>query len=563
MNDQKNMLGIEKRWTQLQCRVLKLRDRLDSLSAAAGRWVLVPKIDRSLLAFFLAFTFFWMWLELHGLLGNSFSPDSYAFFLLGQNIFDGLGFSSFSLRDFYIDVAWPIPSRSFPPLYPLLVGLTDFVFSSRIQSGVGLNLFLLFATLFTFAFLSRSLSKSHWFFLSLSFLLFFDLNKPYQYELGAARSIPLMILLYLLFLFFFLKSLEEEAGTRKNTILCSASLCALLLSRFDQMPFCLAVLAMTPFIYRVKGTQFNRGIKKGATIAIVFVLLYLPWGVRNTVQFGTPWASDNAITAKSTHESIVQMTYWKKGEYPPSLFEEPKVWLKQRISYLKRNWKKFNKSTHHIVYYVPLLVLAFWATFTTSQRLVLFLGLLNALFTFAAISLTPYGDLRYFSLVHLNLILALGLCVTNLLKVTSGRLSMFVAGVTIVVCLVTLPFHDRELRSKASDLFSGRFIAHDVDRKQRFYDKLVSHMEQHLSSNTLLAVPRPEEWTYFTKSRTTWLPRNGSQTEHLVAWLKKFEVDFLVLGKKEEQALKLTSVAIDENQGVRLLDAKQVIADHD
>ncbi|MDP1108695.1 hypothetical protein, partial [Klebsiella pneumoniae] len=67
--------------------------------------------------------------------GHQFSPDSYGNFLIGRNLFHGLGFTSPSARDLFVPPVYPVVSRSFPPLYPVLVGAVDRLTGAGIASG--------------------------------------------------------------------------------------------------------------------------------------------------------------------------------------------------------------------------------------------------------------------------------------------------------------------------------------------------------------------------------------------------------------------------------------------
>ena len=56
--------------------------------------------------------------------GYDYSRDTYGYYLVSKNIFSGEGFSSSALRDFYLtNFDNFFPTRSFPPLWPTLIGL--------------------------------------------------------------------------------------------------------------------------------------------------------------------------------------------------------------------------------------------------------------------------------------------------------------------------------------------------------------------------------------------------------------------------------------------------------
>src|SRR4051812_6121571 len=68
-----------------------------------------------------------LWGSLVPILGHVYSPDGYAYQLIGRAIFSRQGFSTISMRDLNWSDHLPMPSRSFPPEWPFIVGLADWV----------------------------------------------------------------------------------------------------------------------------------------------------------------------------------------------------------------------------------------------------------------------------------------------------------------------------------------------------------------------------------------------------------------------------------------------------
>ncbi|MDD5310100.1 MAG: hypothetical protein PHU25_22510, partial [Deltaproteobacteria bacterium] len=111
------------------------------------------------LAAFACFGLVWGWTRLNASPVDLFSPDSYACYLIGKNLFSGHGFSTFAIRDLHDTPAWPLPSRSFAPVLPFLVGLVDWLGGLGINSGVVVNWVFFLGTLITVSFLGRALDK--------------------------------------------------------------------------------------------------------------------------------------------------------------------------------------------------------------------------------------------------------------------------------------------------------------------------------------------------------------------------------------------------------------------
>ena len=171
--------------------------------------------------------------------GFAYSPDSYAYYLIGTNFTSGFGFASQAIRDFYLQITpeFYLPSRSFPPLMPILIGLCDKFFSKGISSGLFVNIFVLLAMIHTHFLLSRKISGKY--FLLIFLALPFFLNKTnFVDEVISGRSIPLVAFFYSLIVLI----ISHQNITRYKAFLLGSLIGMLYLTRFDSLIYCLILL---------------------------------------------------------------------------------------------------------------------------------------------------------------------------------------------------------------------------------------------------------------------------------------------------------------------------------
>ncbi|MCB0360477.1 MAG: hypothetical protein KDD44_12600, partial [Bdellovibrionales bacterium] len=129
----------------------------------------------------------WCWAQLLPELGNTYSPDSYALSMLGSALWRDGNYASLGVRDSYGLVQWPSPSRSFPPLFPLLLGPVQYLTGSGIHAGTVLNLGLLPAVLILFCYLGQKRLGVPPPLVLLAFALFFSGFENFQEEIVAGR----------------------------------------------------------------------------------------------------------------------------------------------------------------------------------------------------------------------------------------------------------------------------------------------------------------------------------------------------------------------------------------
>ena len=260
--------------------------------------------------------------------GTEYSPDSFAYMILGNNIFSGFGFVSQAIRDFYATNSANFfnSSRSFPPLWPLVVGGLDKLTAKGITASLIANIFVLLLLFHVYFVLCKKiLPRTYWvaFALLLYFLINNDSPDSFVAEIVSGRSIPLALLFFLCVCLL----LSNDELSRSKQVFLGMCLGGLYLVRFDSLIFSIFVII---YVTIIKPLWLR-------TVLISFILLLLPWLLRNVFTFGQPLASDNFLTVFSTFQSITQIA-WFDGDIPVWL-KEPNLWAVQRVGNVLANTK--------------------------------------------------------------------------------------------------------------------------------------------------------------------------------------------------------------------------------
>ncbi len=525
----------------------------------------------ALVALFVVAGFLLAWLTMWPQLGRVFSPDSYSYFLLGQNLFDGHGFTTFAIRDLHDDPAWPLPSRSFPPLFPLLTGFVDFITDAGIHSGVIVNLITLLGTLVIVCFLCRTLTPRYWLLLALTFIVFVASDAFYRGELGQARAIPLTLFWYIIFLTTFIKSLDRDNRPYVFESIAGICLGLMILTRFDQLLFSLAALVIAIFCYRQFGFSKRQVLLKMSCLVGFFFLTYLPWGVRCLAVFGTPFAANNTLTALSIFNGHAPICFWSPENFPKTIFDDPGLWLTFRLRYATRNWNAIVEVTHSLIYIVPIFTAIVWRRMPRPHKVIVLLGLAYGIIHYLSVSLTPFPDRRYWAQLHFTLLLIFGLSLTSILDSSRPRrIGSFIVGSVVFICC-WLPLGNQRGPGLGTRLFSGKLIPHNVTNIARRYQEKQAYYASVTDTEGAIFSParNGEVFAYYTGERSVIFPRNvrrGLLTNpDFYAWLSKWKIDYIQVDKryfKRFSTLTRKEFIVAQRPTDLLLDARKILAAH-
>lgn len=477
---------------------------------------------------------------------GTFSPDSYAYALLGRSVWTSHRFESPAVRDFGGLRALPQPSRSFPPLWPALVGGTDALTGLGVRASLPLTAGVLLATLIVGAALARTLASGSPLLVWLAFPIFVLTDEGYRAELTSGRAIPLSMLLTLGGVAL---AVGTVGGVRVRMRAAAAGLLfgAAMLCRFDELVFCAGAPAVTYLLLR-RRVGGGEAIRAALAMAGAMLLVFAPWGVRNWIMFGSPLASDNGGTAASTWPNAVAMSWWAAGAAPPTAFEAPARWAGQRLRYLHGNLKLLWRVTHGAAVLALAGVLWGWRRFTPAQQAFVAFAVWHAAAKLAVISLTPYRFVRYLSAIHLT-VLVIALVLVDLLA-TERRWTAAVRRAAVAIVLLAVAARGvAGVRGKPDP-------APGEEAQRRRAEAALLALAPHAPPAALIASPDAEALAYYGGRRTIYLPFNCDSRRDCADWFATFRPDVVVAPRAQVRALGLEDrVVADAGEDVVALPA--------
>lgn len=455
--------------------------------------------------------------------GTAYSPDSFAYYLIGNNFISGLGYVSQTIRDFYqpISLDYFQPSRSFPPVMPIVVALVGKLTGLGITSGLVANIVIMLAAFHLYFHLSKRLLEKYWLPIFLLLPFFILTNAPFVDEIVSGRSIPLAMLCILGVLYI----VSADDISPRSQFLLGVILGILYLTRFDALVFC---------VFFIGGYLiFSRRARKGG-IVLGFLLVLAPWIIRNLIEFGTPLASDNSITAISTFPNIVQICYFVDGV--PTLKENLGLWMVQRAGYLIENIKISLGMLLPYGIVLPLLVSGvglYLLRANKKLRSMIAISWVWWISNLAVISLTPYHDARYFSISTFLMAFSASLVlITFLTKYRSireatndrvpsaathmtNRLSM----ITAILVISLLTAYAIKSRIQLGDIKSANYI------------QIYSNFRTVVGSNDLVAIfGGADHLAYYSSWRTIYMPLNIDKPDQaFLSFVSKFDVKYAIV----------------------------------
>ena len=242
------------------------------------------------------------------------TTDSWAYFIISKTMFSDFGFTNY-IRQFQFISDYNI---SFPPLFPLLIRLSNSLVENGVYAGYLLN--FCFAVLIGILLpkLTKIVTSSY---LPGIFLLLILLtNYHFQTELLGARSMILSLLLLIGLFFIFLQ--KQLAQKHIAAIGLLAGL--LTLNRFDFLLPCLLLGIILMIVSKVsKRTTF-------LIYTSVFVLVISPWIWYSLSHFSTWFVSDNSRSILLANKTFT-LDYYPQLEKISSLFTQPFYWFAYRV----------------------------------------------------------------------------------------------------------------------------------------------------------------------------------------------------------------------------------------
>lgn len=469
-----------------------------------------------------------LWIGLRDQAG-SFSPDSYAFYLLGDRFWSTFQYANPSVRDFNIPIAWPQVSRSFPPIWPLLVGFSARIFPIGIAASLVPTALVLVGTAMAARAVALRLASERWLLAWAAFPLFVLIDAGYRDELAAGRSIPLAILLLLAALATLLPTLDEAHGLPRRAAVAGALLGAMLLVRSDDLLFVptLLVAALLTWGRRHGWRLAWRGsLLAGAALLAVMS----PWIVRNLLAFGRPLVSHDAETAITTFPGAAYMLWFAPGRVVATVFQEPGIWAQERLAWLLANLERAFQVTHGLLVLGPVLLIATWRWVPPAVRAFGVVTVLHVITRIGMVSLTPYPDTRYLSALHLELWLTFAAG----LAAFTGRLpwGRWVGVTALVGSLLACGWGAVGAVQRTGSVL-WPLAPREAEIADR-YRRIGAALEALVPAGALVASEDAEALTYYTGNPSVYLPLNAMYLPRIdwrsdmEAWQRRFQPRALV-----------------------------------
>ena len=291
------------------------------------------------------------------LFAPSFSPDSWAYYELGQTVFGD--FYRFSHFRSYANTS-PY-SSSFPPLLPVAIALLDELLDTGARTGI----FLSFASFVAFAVLSERIGRQifgfAWLGLSVSLLLIIGPGMLLG-EMLAGRSIPLQLCLYAIVLLCLLQG-ERIDFISSATIGLVAGIA--ILNRFDAI------------LLPIFSTFLIWWLTRRPVVALVAlassIIALLPWISYSISTFDTAFATDNSIVATSLDPKAFVTDWWPSAQ--PVLMDDPASWFARIFSNFVQFFFAIGRlissriSFVFILALIPIVAAQYLISYTTDRRL--------------------------------------------------------------------------------------------------------------------------------------------------------------------------------------------------
>lgn len=246
---------------------------------------------------------------------KSFSPDSWAFFELSQNIWSDF-YKIEHFRSYWTDEY----SAAFPPLWPTTIFLVNSFFSLGPDAAIYLNSIILLLIALVAENISRTSFNVRGPGVLMAIVLL--LHPGFYGEVVAGRSIPIFILLGFICLRFMTYSGASYQVARP--VAFGFILAAMFLTRFDGVFW---VFLLLPFIIEKK-----LGVRRVVLLLLSYAAGVAPWVLYSVIHFDVFMVSDNSWVALALDPNAFVTDY--PASTGPNIFDDLFVAIKTVIERL-------------------------------------------------------------------------------------------------------------------------------------------------------------------------------------------------------------------------------------
>lgn len=451
--------------------------------------------------------------------GRAYSPDSYAYHMLGDHLISGQGYWSTAIRENIVGERFD--ARTFPPLLPIICGAINALFHTGIVSGALFNLIILFGIVCFLSEINRVLGQRKPVF-CLGFLSFFIMTPSFMEEVVAGRAIPLSAFLLIAILYVIIRSYTISFA---KGMVIGVLLGLMYLTRFDTTLFCFALPLFLVLIGRARGT---------AMLAMYgsFLVVVSPWIISNYIAFHGHTSANQSLMVYSVYEGNPILEFQKGGI--PTGFSDPGLWLVQRI------WATLRA----VFFYILMLIVVLFPFGCVS--------LCKRLLQEGAVDAAGSVVIRTFSLMTFLLVSGLWV-VTNisLLALTKNILFRYL-GISVLLTLLCL----LQWKEQKRGVFAG-MDEHEVctvkpyvfgtalvmlvvgiispqlrDRFAFQYRDICRQFDSIIGKELMVASEGPagaDPMAYYCGWKTIYKPYNtNSVDDNFVAWKQAFDVRYMI-----------------------------------
>jgi hypothetical protein len=371
---------------------------------------------------------------------SRYSPDSWAYWNMAQNIQAGNPFGIGVLRQFQTR---PGVAASFPIGYPLILALMEFLLPVGARIGILVNILAMVvsASLLQRRFRPHGLAAS-----GPALILAATLFLPLADEIVSGRAIPMAVMMLIIFVL-----LIEWAKSPASWMAVGAWAAFGGLIRFDLLPILLIAGSLVAFWRHSKAVD-NAGPAAWAVVGSVLVSGILVTATINALTIavaGEPVPSDNARTVLATEPTYVR-DYLPDGV--ETVLDDPFEWIRRIAS----NWAVVARSVFIAAVngIVPFFVFVAAGQVARRQLPLLVPSLILAATSFVTVAglmlTTSYGDARYWVPFVVSVLLVL--VATSTIPAYSTRVR--IAALSLALLFALRLFPAQEIRDAWSELGS-------------------------------------------------------------------------------------------------------------
>ena len=246
---------------------------------------------------------------LASIVSPNFSPDSWAYYELGQTIFTD--FYRFSHFRTYWDTS-PY-SSSFPPLFPIIIAAFDNFLNTGARSGF----YVAFIGFLAFALASEKIGRRvfgvAWLGLGIALLQLLGPGMLLD-EMTAGRTLSLQLFFFsIIFLFLIDVNRLGTVGAIAIGVLSGLAV----LNRFDAI--------LLPLVSGIAVWFFTRSLVSTLVTLLSAAVAISPWIIYSLITFGVPFVTDNATVAQAIDPAAFVTDWWPVSQQ--TIADNPVAWL--------------------------------------------------------------------------------------------------------------------------------------------------------------------------------------------------------------------------------------------